>query len=120
MHDELNEHRLSVQRELLDFFHEWTSLPVELYEVVGEQLDPNPVIADSSRNHESHCTYLHGFTGAKAMCEEDQCQRAKGVLSDPNETLSVCHAGLWNAAVPISVDGRPRAAVLFGEMMLTG
>jgi signal transduction histidine kinase len=39
-------------------------------------------------------------------------------LTSSAQSLSVCHAGLWNAAVPISVAGKPRAVVLFGEMLL--
>lgn len=119
MNEELDKHRLSVQRGMLDFFHELTGLPVGLYEVVRGQLDPNPVIsATSFRSYEGHCTYLHDIPGARAMCDADQCLRAKQVLSNPGEPLSVCHAGLWNAAIPISVSGEPRAAVLFGEMRI--
>jgi signal transduction histidine kinase len=57
---------------------------------------------------------------ASEKCQGCHQTRARRALSAGAEEMSLCHAGLWNQAVPIVIDGRPQAVVLYGQMRREG
>lgn len=112
-------HRGEAQKALLDMFSSATGLPIGLYDVQGGKLE---VIFSqlSLSNFEPHCHFIQQFPGGKALCQADQCNRAEIALDSQEEQLTLCHAGLYNQAVPIKVDGETRAVILYGEMQIQG
>jgi len=112
-------HRKEAQKALLDMFSSATGLPIGLYDVQGGALEV--IFSERSlSNFEPHCQFIQGFTGGGELCQADQCVRAKIALNEKVEQLTLCHAGLYNQAVPIKVNGETRAVILFGEMQIEG
>jgi signal transduction histidine kinase len=112
-------HRKEAQKALLDMFSSATGLPVGLYEVQ----DGKVVGIFSNRslsNFEPHCQFIQQFLGGAELCQADQCNRAEITLNSHEEQLTLCHAGLYNQAVPITVNGETRAVILYGEMQIEG
>ena len=112
-------HRREAQKALLDMFSSATGLPIGLYEVEDGKMQA--IFSDwSLKNFEPFCRFIHQFPGGKELCQADQCNRAAHTLSAPEEQLTLCHAGLYNQAVPIKVNGETRAVILYGEMQIEG
>jgi signal transduction histidine kinase len=112
-------HRIAAQRALLDMFSSATKLPIGLYEIQNGQI--KEIFSQRSlANFEAHCQFLHQFPGGKKLCQQDQCNRANVAISNQDEQLTLCHAGLYNQAVPIKVNGETRAVLLYGEMQIDG
>lgn len=100
-------------------FSSATGMPIGLYEVQDGSME----VVFSQRslaNFEPHCQFIQEFPGGKEMCQSDQCNRAKHALNQREEQLTLCHAGLYNQAVPIKVNGEIRAVIQFGEMQIEG
>jgi signal transduction histidine kinase len=112
-------HRKEVQSALLDMFAGATGLPVGLYEDRDGQLE-GIISQRSLANFEPHCRFLQQFPEGKALCDADQCNRANLVLASREEQLTLCHAGLYNQAIPIKVQGETRSVILYGEMQIEG
>ena len=112
-------HRISAQKALLDMFSSATKLPIGLYEIQDGEI--REIFSKRSlANFEDHCQFLHQFPGGKKLCQQDQCNRANVAISSQDEQLTLCHAGLYNQAVPIKVNGETRAVLLYGEMQIEG
>lgn len=112
-------HRREAQEALLDMFSSATGLPIGLYDIEDGRLEV--VFSQMSlSNFEPHCQFIQQFPGGKALCQADQCNRASIALEAPEEQLTLCHAGLYNQAVPIKVNGETRAVILYGEMQIEG
>lgn len=112
-------HRTEAQKTFLDLFATVTELPIGLYEIRDGSVEG--VFSERSlANFESHCRLIQSFPGGKALCEADQCNRARIALRSHDEELTLCHAGLYNQAVPVKVDGDVRAVLLYGEMQIEG
>jgi len=112
-------HRREAQEALLDMFSSATGLPVGLYEVQDGEIE-GIFSKRSLANFEPHCQFIQQFPGGKDLCLADQCNRAITALNDRVEQLTLCHAGLFNQAVPINVNGETRAVILYGEMQIEG
>jgi signal transduction histidine kinase len=100
-------------------FSSATGLPIGLYEVQDGEL-AEVFSKWSLSNFEPHCQFIQQFQGGKELCQADQCNRATIALSSRIEQLTLCHAGLYNQAVPIKVNGETRAVILYGEMQIEG
>jgi signal transduction histidine kinase len=112
-------HRREAQEALLDMFSGATGLPIGLYDIEDGKLEA--IFSKMSlSNFEPHCQFILGFPGGKVLCQEDQCNRASIALEAREEQLTLCHAGLYNQAVPIKVNGETRAVILYGEMQIEG
>lgn len=112
-------HRREVQKALLDMFSSATGMPIGLYEFQDGKLEV--VFSGGSLSYfEPHCQLIQQFPGGKALCQADQCNRATIALQAREEQLTLCHAGLYNQAVPIKVNGETRAVILYGEMQIEG
>ncbi len=119
MDNSTTSHRLDAQRALLDMFVSATGLPIGLYENQGGQL--KEVFSQRSlENFEPHCRFLAEIPAGKELCQADQCHRADAALTNRAEELTLCHAGLYNQAVPIKVNGETRAVIFYGEMQIEG
>jgi signal transduction histidine kinase len=112
-------HRREAQKALLDMFSSATGLPIGLYDLHDDSMEI--VFSQLSlSNFEPHCQFIQQFPEGKAMCQADQCNRAELALASQEEQLTLCHAGLYNQAVPIHVNGETRAVILYGEMQIEG
>ena len=112
-------HRREAQKALLDMFSNATGMPIGLYEMDDGRLEG--IISQTSlKNFEPHCRFLHKIPGGKDLCQADHCNRAEHALKSRDEQLTLCHAGLYNQAVPIKVDGKIKAVILYGEMQIEG
>lgn len=104
---------------LLDMFTSVTGMPIGLYESRDGKLE-GIFSQKSLHNFETHCRFIQSFPEGKALCLSDQCNRAAIALASSEEQLTLCHAGLYNQAVPIKVNGQVRAVLLYGEMQIEG
>lgn len=111
--------RRAAKEALLDAFSSWYKLPIGLYEYHDNEL-VGIFSKGAIEYFESHCRLIQGYPGGKAACEADQCNRARQAVLSRAEDLLLCHAGLYNQAVPIEVGNRIRAVLLFGEMRIEG
>lgn len=114
---EMSVMRKEAQEALLDLFASITRLPVGLYMSSNGQMEAlfSP---GALANFEEHCRMIQAFPGGKARCHADQCNRAERALSSEVEGVMLCHAGLYNQAIPIQVHGETRAVLLYGEMQI--
>jgi len=111
-------HRQEVQRALLDMFASATGLPIGLYEV-GEGKEGEIIFSERSlANFEPHCQYLQSYPEGHELCKADQCARANTAVERHEEELTLCHAGLYNQAIPVKVGNQTRAVLLYGEMLI--
>lgn len=112
-------HREATQKALVDLFADATGLPLVLYELHNGQ--PQSIYTDRALgNFEPHCKLMHTFRGGRERCEADQCARALDAFTLQQEQSGLCHAGLYNEAVPIKVGNKMRAVLLCGETRLEG
>lgn len=111
-------HHEQAQRAILDFFAIATDMPIGLYEIKdGKAIG---IITERSRkNFEAHCRFIQSFPDGKARCENDQCNRALHAIKSQTEELTLCHAGLYNQAMPIKINGEIRSVLLYGEMLIS-
>ena len=109
--------REEAHKALLDLFASTTGLPIGLFEPRDGTM--REVISDRSlAAFEEHCQFIRSLPGGAARCERDQCLRAEQAIHSAREQLTLCHAGLYNQAVPIEVGGEVRAVLLYGEMLV--
>jgi len=118
-HLKTRSHRKEAQMALLDMFTSATGMPIGLYEIQDRKLE-GIFSQKSLENFESHCRFIQKFPKGKALCLADQCNRAALAFKSSEELLTLCHAGLYNQAVPIRVNGQIRAVILYGEMQIEG
>jgi signal transduction histidine kinase len=72
----------------------------------------------SLANFEPHCQYLQSYPEGQELCKADHCARASTAVERREEELTLCHAGLYNQAIPVKVGNRTRAVLLYGEMLI--
>ncbi len=108
--------RSDANKAILDLFAATTGLPIGLFEKKVGALAGTFSTA-SLDNFENYCKLIWSFPGGKAACERDHCYRAEQAFKIESH-LACCHAGLWNQALPVVVEGEPRAVLLFGEMRI--
>lgn len=109
---EQTDSNLEIQRILLDIFSTSTHLPIGLFDVEQRRA---VFSAQSLRCFEPYCRRVHQLPGEAAECARDQWKRARETKT---EGLTLCHAGLYDYALPIFVDGQLAATLLYGEMQL--
>jgi signal transduction histidine kinase len=114
--------RRRAQEHVLGMLSNLHNVPIVIYETKlrdQEQLDP--IIPKAARDkYEDHCRYVQSLSGGRELCEADQCSRARTVIASGVETLSCCHAGLYNNLVPIKHTGDTKAVLLYGQMRIAG
>lgn len=93
---------------ILDIYAMHTGLTVALYE------EKTGIIIWSKKSEVSSplCRFLEN--DPQHMCAEDhhkRCNNAKGIIEQ-------CHAGLWNLAMPVTVQGKKVATLMSGQVRL--
>jgi signal transduction histidine kinase len=102
----------AIQKILLDIFAASTKLPIGLFDLE----DHTPVFGNVSLGYfELYCQLVQRLPGGSKRCERDEWHR---VHTAKREGLTLCHAGLYNYALPISVDNERVAVLLCGEMRI--
>jgi signal transduction histidine kinase len=105
---------LEVQAILLDIFSTWTGLPIGLFDLRNQ----HDVFGEASlRCFEPYCQRIHELPGGRGRCQRDEWRR---VRASPKGGLTLCHAGLYNYSLPVSIDGELVATLLCGEMRIEG
>jgi signal transduction histidine kinase len=112
-------HRKEAQMALLEMFTSATGLPIGIYELQDGKLE-GIFSQRSLDSFEPHCRFIQQYPKGLEMCLLDQCNRASTAFMSSDEQLTLCHAGLYNQAVPIKVNGQIRAVILYGEMQIEG
>lgn len=112
-------HRKEAQMALLDMFSGATGMPIGLYEIQDGKLE-GIFSKKCLEFDEPYCRFIQRYQQGKALCLADQCSRAENAFAADEEQLTLCHAGLYNQAVPIKVNGQKRAVILYGEMLIEG
>lgn len=98
----------SFVKTILDLYSEKTGVPVAF-------VRDNKVIWQTSKTFCSpYCQELNKLYPKK--CHDDHIKRSK----IDTEKLTLCHAGLWNFAMPIKKDGKNVGALLTGQRRLHG
>lgn len=109
--------REEAHKALLEMFTASTGLPIGLYEFRDGELVG--LFPDNAHEvFEPHCRFIQSLPGGAARCEADQCTRARMAMLARREGLTLCHAGLYNQAVPVTVGGQVRGVLLYGEMLI--
>jgi signal transduction histidine kinase len=100
----------NIAKTLLELYSEASGYPVALYE--GERV----IVPDrSGMRFQAFCQKLHEL-GMKDRCDADHKRRGAGAQE---ERFEICHAGLFNYTLPISVDKDVVATILCGQTRLT-
>lgn len=105
-------------RIILDIFAQAAKLPIVLY----EEQDGECVGIHSRENkslYKTHCQYIQRLPGGRQICYEDETRRARAAKENKQEEVSICHAGIYNFAAPIEVEGDVKAVILYGEILLS-
>lgn len=120
MPDNLLNRRQEFLKVLLESITQLTQIPVGLYENHDGQVEE--IIPEASRaNYEEHCKLIQSFPSGKAKCESDQIRRAKAAFKTNQSVVKeCCWAGVYNECVPIKIDDKPIALLVYGEMQLDG
>ncbi len=69
---------------------------------------------------ESYCRKIYEFSEGKRLCQKDHIERARRVMESGVEELTLCHAGVFNQALPIIVDGDVKAVLMYGQLWAVG
>ncbi len=103
-------------RHMLDMISFSTSLPIGLAER-GNGGDEVYISTIAGEHFEPYCNMIREFERGYQLCEADHRRRASATQT---HDLTLCHAGLYNCAVPIVVEGQVVASLLFGQMRIKG
>lgn len=105
------------QQAVLDLFSVSTGLPGGLFELDGDEILSHFSV-NSLERFEDYCRMIQSIPKGKALCTRDHCFRAKNIIKTRERKLTCCHAGLWNQASPVLIDGEVKAVFLFGETLI--
>lgn len=112
-----NDQRTKAHQALLNLFSSATGFPIGLFETKEGQT-VGLFSAGSLERFEEHCRLIQSFPGGKEACDHDQCHRAKTAFVDGEYKLTCCHAGIWNQASPVRINGDVQAVFLYGETLI--
>lgn len=103
---------------ILDIFAHTAQLPVGFFEkqsgeCVGVFSKENPSL------YKDHCLYIQSLPNGKDLCEADEKRRAAEVRESRKPGVTLCHAGIYNYATPVILNGEVKAVILYGELGFT-
>jgi signal transduction histidine kinase len=112
----LEDYRDNAREALLEIFASANQLPIGLFE--DRQGKMVRIASRSSLDdlEEPYCRAIKALPKGREACANDECLRARRVLGTGQERLTLCHAGLYSQAIPVTVDGVTRAVLMYGEM----
>jgi signal transduction histidine kinase len=107
-------YRQEFYKALIEWIAHLAGIPIGLYEIHDGQVEA--VIPEALRSkHEKHCQLIQSFPGGRQRCEADQTERAKSAFrSDEGHINQCCWAGVYNESVPIKIDGKSIALLVYG------
>lgn len=109
--------RTKAHQALLNLFSAATGYPIGFFKTKEDQ--PIGLLsAGSLERYEEHCKLIRSFPGGMEACDNDQCHRAKQASVKGEPKLTCCHAGIWNQAFPIKINGYADAVFLYGETLI--
>jgi signal transduction histidine kinase len=101
---------------LLGLFVTLTELPAGLFRRVNDNHVAGFTCGDA--NFSQYCRTLHRL-GGREHCDRDHEIRASKALAEGRDQLSLCHAGMWNQSVPITIGKDTQsAALLYGQLRI--
>lgn len=112
-----SDQRTQARQALLNLFSSLTGFPIGLFETKEGQTKGLFSIGSLER-FEEHCRLIQSFPGGLEACNQDQCHRAKTAFTNGEKRLTCCHAGIWNLASPVKMNGDIRAVFLYGETLI--
>lgn len=112
-----SDQRTKAHQALLNLFSTATGYPIGLFKTKEDQTT-GLLSAGSLERFEEHCKLIQSFPGGKDACDLDQCHRAKQASIDGDPKLTCCHAGIWNQASPVKINGYVEAVFLYGETLI--
>jgi signal transduction histidine kinase len=105
------------QRAALDFCASSTERAIGLFEPTG---DGEIKVVLPLAQFEPYCRKLRSLPQGDRLCRADHIRRAKGIMNTSEPALTLCHAGVFNQALPIAVGGKVRAVLMYGQMCIDG
>lgn len=115
MHKKDTKNASTVIKMLLDIYARKTTLPVAYYD-----LEKDNFVWSFAGEYSSLCVLLNNkFDGGKTSCggcDTDHIARCKM----PNGRPELCHAGLWNIALPVEIEGKVIGTLISGQRRLAG
>lgn len=115
MHKKDTKNAATVIKMLLDIYARKTTLPVAYYD-----LEKDSFVWSSAGEYSGLCVLLNDkFVGGRnscAACNTDHIVRCKL----PNGKPELCHAGLWNIALPVEIEGKVIGTLISGQRRLAG
>ena len=116
MHTFLDEEEQRFRELCVDLVSSLSRMPIGLY-VEGRTGEGQLTISPQSRwQFEGFCQYMHRDPVRRTLCDADHERRAQATT---REVTTLCHAGLFNCAVPFTV-GQRKIVLMGGEMRIEG
>ncbi len=104
--------------ELLERVATANNLPIGLFEQRDGYVDKIASQISLGDLEEEYCKAIRTLPGGRQACEKNECVRVLQIMQSGTEKLTLCHAGQYGQAVPITVNAQTRAVVLYGEMRI--
>jgi signal transduction histidine kinase len=112
----LEHYRDNAREALLEIFASANQLPIGLFEERRGKMARIASRSSLDDLEEPYCKAIKALPKGRKACARDECLRARRVIGTGQEKLTLCHAGLYSQAIPITVDGVTRAVLMYGEM----
>ena len=111
-------YRQEFYKALIEWIAQLAGSPVGLYVIHDGQVEE--FIPEASRlKYEEHCRLMQSFPEGRQRCEADQVKRAiSSFKSDQGNVRQCCWAGVYNEVVPIKVNDKPVALLIYGQMQI--
>jgi signal transduction histidine kinase len=101
-------------REFLVIISEVIGLPSAL-------IFDGEIISNGTWTHfEPYCKFLRSLPGGEFRCNADHLRLANMASESGVRGLTLCHAGIYNKSIPITIDNEVRAVLTFGQMQIDG
>lgn len=107
-----------VQEAALEFCAHYTNCAIGIFEP-GE--DGDEIKEFLPRTYfEPYCKKLRSTPEGDRLCHQDHLKRAEAAIASGKPALTLCHAGVFNQALPIKVGGQVKSVLLYGQMLVEG
>ena len=105
------------QHAALDFCTSFTKCAIGLFEPTD---DGGVRVILPLTQFEPYCKKLRAFPEGDRRCQADHIKRARQVIDSGEPILFLCHAGVFNKALPLVINGEVRAVLMYGQMWVEG
>lgn len=104
------------QLAALEFCSSYTQCAIGVFEVDS---DGNIHEFLPQAQFEPYCKLVRGVPKGDQLCKEDHIKRVREIINEKQPKLALCHAGVFNQALPIIVGGKVQSVLLYGQMMIS-